>query len=204
MDNEYYDFEKIETPEQKRERVIEADIAAIDSAIKSENEKELKNLHISIEGRYSSSIPDIGKSMYGYSKEFGFVYENLDKESLAHNLSLMKSRLEGCLYGFSGIYDIDTKTLNNINVNVPVVNEVNINLAFEQAIEKINNIEGLNDSVIEDIISKINELEVILREPTSKKKKWEKVKPIISYAIDKGADVSIAIMSLILQMKLGA
>lgn len=42
-----------------------------------------------------------------------------------------------------------------------------------------------------------------LQENTSRKSKWEKVKPIISFALDKGADVAIAILSLVLQMKLG-
>ena len=35
------------------------------------------------------------------------------------------------------------------------------------------------------------------------KTKWEKVNPIITFALDKGADVAIAILSLVMQMKLG-
>jgi len=58
------------------------------------------------------------------------------------------------------------------------------------------------ETIIE-IKSKIDDLENIYKESISKKKKWEKVKPILSFAIDKGADVAIAIMSLLLQMKLG-
>lgn len=33
--------------------------------------------------------------------------------------------------------------------------------------------------------------------------KWKKVKPIISFVLDKGADVAITIMGLIFKMKLG-
>ena len=55
-----------------------------------------------------------------------------------------------------------------------------------------------------DLLAKIDELEKISKENISRKSKWEKVKPIIAFALDKGADVAIAILSLILQMKLGA
>ena len=37
----------------------------------------------------------------------------------------------------------------------------------------------------------------------SKKKKWEKIKPILAFVLDKGADVAITIMGLVLQMELG-
>ena len=56
---------------------------------------------------------------------------------------------------------------------------------------------------MKEIKEKINELESISNEKIPKKKKWEKVKPILSFALDKGADVAITIMGLILQMKLG-
>ena len=69
--------------------------------------------------------------------------------------------------------------------------------------QKIEDMPGLNDEDTEEIKSKIDELENISKESISKKKKWEKVKPILSFAIDKSADVAISIMSLILQMKLG-
>lgn len=62
---------------------------------------------------------------------------------------------------------------------------------------------GLTEDDTQIIINKIDELEQISKENTTKKKKWEKVKPILSFALDKGADVGIMIMGLILQMKLG-
>ena len=62
---------------------------------------------------------------------------------------------------------------------------------------------GLTAKETEEIIERINELEKISKENISKKKKWEKVKPILTFALDKSVDVAITIMSLILQMKLG-
>lgn len=62
---------------------------------------------------------------------------------------------------------------------------------------------GLTDADTEEIKSKIDELENIAKEQTPKKKKWEKAKPILKFALDKGADVAITIMGLVMQMKLG-
>ena len=62
---------------------------------------------------------------------------------------------------------------------------------------------ALSREQTDEILEKINELEKISKENTSRKTKWEKVKPIIAFALDKGADVAIAILSLVMQMKLG-
>ena len=52
-------------------------------------------------------------------------------------------------------------------------------------------------------LEKMNALEEIAEESSSRKTKWEKVKPILEFALDKGVDVAITFMSLIVQMKLG-
>ena len=62
---------------------------------------------------------------------------------------------------------------------------------------------ALSREQTDEILEKINELEKISKENTSCKTKWEKVKPIIAFTLDKGADVAIAILSLVMQMKLG-
>ena len=62
---------------------------------------------------------------------------------------------------------------------------------------------ALSREQTDEILEKIDELEKISKENTSRKTKWEKVKHIIASALDKGADVAIAILSLVMQMKLG-
>lgn len=62
---------------------------------------------------------------------------------------------------------------------------------------------ALSQEQTDEIIAKIDELEAISKEPLPKKTKWEKVEPILAFAMDKGADVAIAIMTLIVQMKHG-
>ena len=42
-------------------------------------------------------------------------------------------------------------------------------------------------------------MENISKEKSPKKKKWEKIKPILSFALDKGVDIAIMLWSLALQ-----
>ncbi|MBS6560416.1 MAG: hypothetical protein KH355_09115, partial [Clostridiales bacterium] len=198
----YSDLGNIKTAKQKKQEaqevIINSDIVAIDNAIESGNEEQLKSVHILIEGKYSSCIPNIGQSMYGYFDKLGFNYELIDQESLKHNLWLMKAKLQGYLCDFRS-KSVSSASQNNINVSVPITNEINISITFEQAKQKIEDMPGLTDAETEEIKSKIGDLENISKESISKKKKWEKVKPILLFALDKGADVAITIMGLILQ-----
>jgi len=48
---------------------------------------------------------------------------------------------------------------------------------------------------------KINELEKIVKSPDRKSKKWENAKGIVKWIADKGVDVGIALLPLLLQIK---
>jgi hypothetical protein len=203
---DYSDLAKIKTEKQKKresqEKTISEDINKIEDALSSVEENELKEVHIYLDGKYGACITNWGKSMYGYNAEYGFNYNYLGQDSLVHNLKLMKGKLEGYLCGFSQIASLSGPS-NNISVNVSNTNEIAIDVSFEQARQKIEDMPGLTDADTEEIKGKINDLENIANEDIPKKKKWEKIKPILKFAIDKGADVAITIMGLILQMKLG-
>ena len=198
----YIELANIESTEGKKERIsiIYADIAAIDDALKSNDESLMKKTHIMIDGKYSNCIPNIGRSMYGYDEQLGFDYGSIGYEALKNNLSLMKAKLTGLILNFP--ISASSATPAN-NVSVRITNEININIAFEQAKQKIEDTPGLTGYEKQEIQSKIDDLESISKEQLSKNKKWEKVKPILLFALDKGADVAITVMSLVLQMKLG-
>ena len=89
------------------------------------------------------------------------------------------------------------------SINVNTTTNVNITISFEQVREKIEDMTALSQKETDEAIEKVNELEAISKENISRKSKWEKVKPIIAFAMDKGADLGIAILTLIVQMKLG-
>lgn len=191
-------FDEIE--KEKRIELIQNDINKINDSILNDDKEKLLLLHKMIDGKYGAYIPNWDNGTYCYIPGTGFHYDILDNDSLKHNLTMFSAKLEGYLI------DFPIKTSSNLpqnNVNVTVENKINISITFEQAKQQIEDMPGLTDKETEEIIERINELENISKESISKKKKWEKVKPILTFALDKSVDVAIAIMSLILQMKLG-
>jgi len=183
---------------RRKIEIIDKDIELIDKALGSDDEIEVKNIHRIIDGKYQACISNWGKSMYAHHLEYGFAYDNLEISSLKDNLRLMRAKLEAFREGWNDSFVGEPQN----NVNVTVNNNISIDIAFENARELIENMPGLTDSETEEIKSKIDELERIDNESITKKKKWEKVKPIIKFALDKGVDVGIAIMTLVLQMKM--
>ena len=151
--------------EERRKQIVEADIANIEQTIRSGNISQMESVHISIEGKYGAYIPNFGHSMYGYNPQFGFNYECIEGEALKHNLGLMKAKLQGYICDFPALTD-SAASQNNISVTVPVTNEINIDITFEQAKQQIEDMPGLTDADTEKIKSQIDELENIAKEQT--------------------------------------
>ena len=71
---------------------------------------------------------------------------------------------------------------------------------LEKARETVNLMTSLPDEDIEEIQKRINELEKIVNSKESKSKKWSKAKDIIKWVADKGVDVGIALLPLVLKI----
>lgn len=163
--------------------------------------EEMLKLHRELDGKYQACIKDWYKGLWGFSPTTQAIHYSGIEDSqgcVRENLEMMKAKLETFKYQMNAI-SLPKPPETNITVN----NTVSISLSFEEAKQKIEDMTALNREQTDEILSKIDELEKISKENTSRKSKWEKVKPIISFALDKGADVAIAILSLIVQMKLG-
>lgn len=184
-------------------KIIRQDIVSIGQAIDSDDESKIKAVHIQMDGKYTTYIPKFGKSMYWYNDDNGFAYEYMDKKSFLHNLCIMKGRLEGYISIFPAIES--SKKEQGISVNVPVTNtnKVGVNVSFKEVSQQIEKMPGLTEKEINEIKDKIAELEKINNEEIPKKKKWAKIKPIVAFVLEKGAEVAIPILRLVLQMKLG-
>ena len=187
---------------RKREKEIERDIRKIDDVLQKADPSEMEDLHRYLDGKYQSGIADWGHSMYGYIEGHGFSYECLNIDSIKDNLVTMKPKLEAFIHGWNA-KGKSSGYGRNPDVSVTVNNTVNISISFEETRQKIEDMTALSREQTDEILEKINELEEISKENSSRKTKWEKVKPIIAFALDKGADVAIAILSLIMQMRLG-
>lgn len=88
-------------------------------------------------------------------------------------------------------------TINNTNTNE---NHNSFDMSFNMAREMINSMTALTNEEIEEIQKRINELEEIVSSKDSKSKKWSKAKEIIKWIADKGVDVGIALLPLVLKI----
>lgn len=177
-----------------------SDIKRIEESDRMSSEERFK-LHRELDGRYQACVKDWYRGLWSSDRDATIISYNKLRDSaksVQENLAMMKAKLETYKYQMNAV-SLPEPTTTNITVN----NAVNISLSFEEAKQKIEDMTALNREQTDEILEKIDELEKISKENISRKSKWEKVKPIISFALDKGADVAIAILSLVLQMKLG-
>lgn len=187
--------------DQEREKAVKADKKRIDQALSSNDETTLRAIHMDIDGKYGAYIPDWGKSMYAYGEELGFNYEWLSKDSLIHNLTLMKSRVEGYALGFERQTNGTYAPNNNVNVNVSNNNEVNISISFEEVRKQIEDMTSLTEAQTKEALDKVSEIESVVNGTESKKTKWEKIKPILTWLADKSFDVAMTILPLLLKVQ---
>lgn len=90
-------------------------------------------------------------------------------------------------------------TITNTNTNTNENNN-SVSVTFESVRDKVNNMTSLPDEDIEEIQNRIDEIEKIVNSKETKSKKWSKVKEIIKWIADKGVDVGIALLPLILKI----
>lgn len=183
---------------------VDQDIEKIEKALVTNDPKLKFNVHSEIDATYQSAIKNWGMSMYCYNSNFGFDINENDLEALDNNLRMMKAKLNSFKLGLNS-FDNNGRTIldNNQNVNVHVnntnSNNLNLNLTFSQARQQVEDMTALSQEQTKEIIDKIDEIEAISKEKTPKKKKWEKIKPILLFALDKGVDIAIMLWSLALQ-----
>jgi hypothetical protein len=91
------------------------------------------------------------------------------------------------------INNIDNKN-NNTNIN-----QQNIHINFAQVKENISNNGMLHQNQIDEILEKINVIEEVCNSNESKNSKWVKLKSCMIWLGDKGVDVAIQLLPLIIQ-----
>lgn len=87
--------------------------------------------------------------------------------------------------------------INNENINHNENKLNNQNISFQETIQKIENMSALTEKEIDEIVQKVNQLELIVNSSERKSKKWEKAKDIFKWVVDKGIDVAKVIIPLI-------
>lgn len=127
------------------------------------------------------------------------AHPNVPKDNLQKIQGFLKAYLlNNCEdYRFS-----DTKSTEiNVTTNIINSNENNVKIeSFTEVRNKVEHMACLPDAEIEEILSKITELENIINSNERKNKKWSMATEIIKWIADKGVDVGIALLPLVLKI----
>ncbi|CBK74195.1 hypothetical protein CIY_13950 [Butyrivibrio fibrisolvens 16/4] len=131
--NEFDFLSTIETPEKRKQRLVEKDIAQIEEALESEDESFVLETHRLIDGKYQACIDGWSNGMYVWIQGHGFFYNDLDMETMKENLATMKPKLLAYIEGWNES-NIDSSDRQDINVTVN--NKINIEISFKEARQK--------------------------------------------------------------------
>lgn len=88
-------------------------------------------------------------------------------------------------------------TIQNTNYNE---NNNTMTVSFNTVRETVNNMTSLPEEEIEEIQKRIDEIEGIVNSKENKSKKWLKAKEVIKWIADKGVDVGLALLPLLLKI----
>ena len=188
--------------QHKQEKEIRSDILKIDAIAMVDDKAKILELHRYLDGKYQYCIADWGKSMWGFTAGIGFAYDVLDVDSLKENLSMMKPKLEAFMHGWNTAKQPARYTPPTTpDVNVTVNNNVTVNITFEQVRAKIEDMTSLTDEQTKEALDKVSEIESVVKGDGSKKSKWEKIKPILTWLADKSFDIAMTILPLLLQVQ---
>lgn len=145
----------------------------------------------SLLGKYLIDYPNFSKGIIGYASVPGYETNEIE------NIKIIKGKLEYLLnrtdnpdlynkQKSSGI-SIST-TNNNLNSNS---NTLNLNMSIEDVRKNIEDNTYLSNPEKDELVEKLNEILELQKSRESKAKKWDKSKKILSFLLDKGADIAI-------------
>ena len=178
--------------------MVKQDILRIDDALINASNQDKFNLHKEIDARYQACVKDWFSGLYRCDKEGTRVYYNMlysEPIGIEHNLRMMKGKLETFVYGVNAVESPAPSTTVNVTTNV------NLFLTFDEARHKIEDMTSLSQEETDEILEHIDTIEEISKDCIPAKKKWEKLRPIAMIALDKGLDIGIMLLSLILQCR---
>lgn len=183
--------------------LVKNDIKRIDNMLSSNsNTQELLNLHKEIDSKYQSCISNwyqgLNEAVYqrGIDPYIDYYYLKGSRDDIIDNLSMFRVKLEIYTYGMNTISLPEAPT-----TSVNVTTNVGVNITFEQVRAKIEDMTSLTEEETQEIKAKLDELEEIISSKDKKKTKWEKVKPVLAWLVDKSFDVGMTLLPLLLKIQ---
>jgi hypothetical protein len=171
-------------------RIVDEDIKRCREASENGCKDDLRYLYHSLVSKYSPVIADFNGFFYSLS------YDE-SGENTRKNIRIIEEKL--LLFKAMGYENLDHNSEHNLVVNNTINNSVDI--TFDSVKSQIENMGALTQPEIDEVINKISQLENIVNSSTKRTQKWESAKGIIRWIADKGVDVGIALLPLLLQIK---
>lgn len=161
------------------------------------SEDELKELVLSYYSSYSE--PNYKEDAVKLKAKLEFMRaEQIDNER-KENLLYERQKMELEQLHIKAEMQKTNLTINNTNHNESTSSAF-VSISFEEVRNKIDKMTSLCEEEIDEIKDKIDEIEKIVNSGESKVKKWTKAKDIIKWIADKGVDVGIALLPLLLNI----
>lgn len=185
--------------------MYEEDLESLKKAITDFENKETPEsaklqLYKDVTAKYHPYVPKLSDGLYDYIQAYAF-YDDVSGEALFHNLKQVYNKLLAFkVLGYPSLIESIPQSVPMVQITNTNENKVDINISFNDVRREIENMSALPDTEIEEILSKINELEKIVKSSERKSKKWENAKGIVKWIADKGVDVGIALLPLLLQI----
>lgn len=186
--------------------MYEDDLESLKQAISDSGNRETpeiakQQLYKDVTAKYEAYVPKLSDGLYGYEETSG-LYDEVTGQELFHDLRQVYNKmLSFKALGYPSLKEAILQSAPMVQITNTNENKVDINISFSDVRREIENMSALPDTEIEEILNKINELEKIVKSPDRKSKKWESAKGIVKWIADKGVDVGIALLPLLLQIK---
>lgn len=146
-----------------------------------------QQLYKDVTAKYEAYVPKLNVGLYGYEEAIG-IYDEVAGQELFYDLrQIYNKMLTFKALGYPALIETIPQSVPMVQITNTNENKVDINITFSDVRKEIEN--------------KINQLEKIVKSSDRKSKKWENAKGIVKWIADKGVDVGIALLPLLLQIK---
>jgi len=188
--------------------MYEEDLNSLKEAISDRGNRDTPEiaklqLYKDVTAKYHPYVPKLSDGLYNYIESLGF-YDDVSDESLFHNLKQIHNKM----LSFKALGYPSLKEATSTQNLMPMVqitntneNKVDVNISFNDVRKEIENMSALSYGETKEILEKIDELEKIVKSSELKSKKWDSAKGIVKWIADKGVDVGIALLPLLMQIK---
>lgn len=173
-------------------KIIDEDISKCEAELENGNKASRGKLHGILLAKYRNIIVGFKDGLHSlfYDESGTYCKENLER--MREMLLLFKAMDYKNCYSKNEFSAVTVNNTNNLSAT--------LNVSFAETKDQVENMTSLRDEEIEEIQAKIDELEAIVNSADRKTKKWDKAKEIIKWVADKGIDVGLTLLPLILKL----